>query len=254
MKLKVGSLLLGIVFVVCTFGASDSQASIKRSYILNDHPGGSENPPPYGLRLDGLAGTTGVVTFSFDGESNSDVSDPGFEWKQMRLDYYDNGDVHIFGNIYGGEVNESSREYEGNFGTFELDYWYYGATEDGDKLTADVGSSNGAGDFNGGSLTAIDIDNGSFTNSDSFSLIDKAKSGTTQSFLFDSDGHRLTGDSTTFVGRGWHRFATSSDGNSNASGYRDFLFTANAVPEPTTLVVWSMLGLGCIGVSRRRKS
>ena len=74
-----------------------------------------------------------------------------------------------------------------------------------------------------------------------------AKSNGTATFLWLPDGHRLPGDDTSLVGRGW------VDPLSGFSGANDFLFTGVVVPEPGA---FALLGIGLIGlgaIRRRRK-
>ena len=79
----------------------------------------------------------------------------------------------------------------------------------------------------------------------SYSLLAK-QDGSGISHRFLGDGHRLTGDTESQVGRGWI----------DRPGTNDFLFTVTEfahMPEPGSLVVWSLSGLLFVAGSRRRR-
>lgn len=195
---------------------------------LGDHPNGAQNPPPYGLRVDGLlasqGGAGGVTTFSF--EQNG----AGVSIKIVDLD----GDlgtndlqITIQGNVYGGEAPAST--YTFGEGLYALDFTMsFGVDGVSNGWTADGGSP-----LNSGTLTAL----GSYglTGSGAFTLDLKAGA---DMFLFLDDGHRLPG-SSGWVGRGW------LDGG----GTRDFLFTVIPLPGSAGL---AMAGLGLVALRRRR--
>jgi len=63
-------------------------------------------------------------------------------------------------------------------------------------------------------------------------------------FEFDNDGHRLSGDNSSWVGRGWLEPSSPC--------CDDWLIVSVSVPEPGTLALLS-LGLVGIGFTRRRK-
>ena len=75
-------------------------------------------------------------------------------------------------------------------------------------------------------------------------------------FKLDGDGHRIPGDDTTIVGRGW------VDYNGGGGDYNDFLFTAQRDPGGSGGVVplpaagWMLIsGLAGMGlVARRRRT
>ena len=66
-------------------------------------------------------------------------------------------------------------------------------------------------------------------------------------FAFQSDGHRITGDDTSWVGRGW--LADNPD-RIDQPGVQDWLFRAEVVPAPSALAI---VGLGLLGTRRRRR-
>ena len=80
---------------------------------------------------------------------------------------------------------------------------------------------------NGGGWKVTGVDNvsnigtltkqGSSSPDDLFTLVDDDNN----SFLFKPDGHRLAGDSTSWVGRGW---LTNNPNGNNQSGIQDWLF------------------------------
>lgn len=202
-----------------------SAASVLR-YALADHPDGLLNPPPYGLRFDGIFGG-GEATFSMDhfGDTTLTVRDTGSSI-----------DIRIRGTLYGGEVDGSGGYLSPDI--FHLDFSY----------TVDVqAQANGWIAFgeHAGDAGALIRDTGgsaSLDPSDHFSLSPKMDGGG-NAFLFLADGHRLP-NNTDWVGRGW--FQSYPGG----SGTQDFLFTGSLIPAPGAL---GLAGIGGLVMARRRR-
>jgi hypothetical protein len=224
-------------FVVLTAaGLAVATGANAASYRLSDHPAANENPPPYGLRLDGLfAGETGanggITTFSFNTYGNT------------ILNVFLNGstlNITINGTVFGGEDTGSGTGF--GAGDYQLSMTYtvgVTAVTDGWKVDASSGS-------NFGTLTAL---TGALAG-DVFNLSDDRQNSTGQTFAFLQDDHRLGAFPSIaaldpFVGRGWLNIV----GNS-ASGTRDLLFLGELIPSPLS---GAMAGVGLVGLAARRR-
>lgn len=196
---------------------------ILSTFDLFDHPSGAIDPQAYGLRLDGI-GVEDPFTFSFgDSQANS----------TMTLQVVDTGsqlEIRMFGTVTGNSANGGT-----DFGTFALNVTYVvdavaNGWEDNDM---NIGNMIGTleGDFGSGNQV-VDL---------------FPKSAGSDSFYFLADGHRIAGDNSTWVGRGW-LLPNNQMGNTN-----DFLFQAALVPLPAA--AWgglAMLG-GIVATRRLRK-
>ena len=190
------------------------------TFDLFDHPSGAIDPQAYGIRLDGL-GIEDPVTFSFgDSQANS----------TMTLEVVDTGsniEIRMSGTVTGNTANGGT-----DFGTFALNVTYVvdavaNGWEDNDM---NVGTMIGTleGDFGSGTQV-VDL---------------FPKSNGSDSFYFLADGHRISGDNSTWVGRGW-LLPNNQMGDTN-----DFLFQAALVPLPAA--AWGGLAmLGGIAAARR---
>lgn len=198
--------------------------TILMEFDLSDHPDGSASPPPYGLRLDNIIGS-GAATLSMGHFSDTVLSV-----------IEDNGDlsISITGTLWGGRVSGGSYISAEAY-TIDMTYALDVASSGGGWVV------NGHDSGNSGVLTRVS-DNTEWT------LYTTTDAG--QSFRFLPDGHRLSGDNSSWVGRGW--LTTNSDGSDSASGNQDWLFTATQreVPTPGGAAV---LALGGVLVSRRRR-
>jgi hypothetical protein len=225
MKVLTSAVAVGVL----AMGAS-AGGTVLETFNLFNHPSGAVNPQEYGLRLDNFGGAS-PVTFSFeDGAGNSDV----------QLQVIDAGmgvtQIHITGVLRGNSATGGT-----DYGTFMLDVLYTvnavtGGWDDG--VTVDGGFI--------GDLTALaptmDSPLLAGESQDLFTITDG--SGT---FRFLEDGHRISGDSDTWVGRGW----LSPDGNRGFTN--DFLFTAQVVPLPPAAIAGFAMLAGVGAYRRLRK-
>jgi len=210
-------------------GSAHAATVVLHQFDLFDHPSGGVNPQAYGLRLDGFGGES-PVTFSFqDGIGNSTV-------RLKVIDVDGVLKIRIQGSMTGNSATSGT-----DFGTFALNITYDVADVGNgwdDQVTVDGGF---IGDLTGDGVT-VDSPLADGESQSLYSLTDG--SGT---FRFLEDGHRIAGDSDTWVGRGW----VSPDGLRGFTN--DFLFTANIVPLPSAAFGGlAMLG-GLMAVRRLRK-
>lgn len=209
-----------VVAVVATAVASLSSAA---TFKLSDHPDGNAQPPIYGLRLDGLFGGSGDVTFSFDTAQGVFLTVAG-------------GQITISGVVELVETSGSSPA----LGTlFDVNFTY---------------RDNVAADSTGWVVDPGDPDNNGTLVSQSdptlaFTLIDAPTTG--NSFDFHPDGQRITGDSSTWVGDGWLDVFDSAGNQVNGSP-QDWLFTGTLIPLPSAAGL-AFAGLAGLGASRRRR-
>lgn len=233
----VQSLAALIAAAVCAVPAL--AGSVTR-YRLFDHPDGAQNPPPYGIRLDGLFDGTSTTTFSFDTAEG------------VIMTVIDNSDmgggitINIAGVVYGGiDIGSEADPNHAGTGSYALDFTYsLNVVAEG---TGYVVNPPAVG--NGGTLNALNI-NGEEANFQ-FNIFEEL--GTGNPFKFLQDEHRLTGfpeaGQDFWVGRGWLSFANGQP----TAGTQDFLFLATMIPLPTP---WAMAGVGMLGLaaSRRRRN
>lgn len=214
---------IGIALSAATLSASAGGLTIAE-YQLSDHPAGGENPPPYGLRLDGILGA-GIHTLSIDHHNDT------------VLTVTDNGgnlEINISGTLFGGEVDGLGGYVSA--ASYAVDFNYV-------MNVADVGNGwdvNGFDASNGGTVTNLDTN----VVTELYGMNNPAG----LVFAFLADGHRLDGDNTTWVGRGW--ITDQSDGTDPAAGIKDWLFKGELIPAPSS---FALLGLGGMVASRRRR-
>ncbi len=205
------------------------------TYKLADHPDGTANPPPYGLRLDGLfasAGQNGTTTFSFDafGDTIMKVIDTGSGTK-----------ITITGTVYGGRDTGTGLGYGEGAYAFSFTFMENVVNEvNGHSVTA-------ISAMNSGSLVALGDNNGVAMGT-TYNLFENSNG--THTFQFLTDGHRLAGTelegrTDIFVGRGW----LGVQGNST-SGTRDLLFVGQVIPSP---LAGGIAGVGLMGLAARRR-
>ncbi len=214
---------IGIALSAATLSASAGGLTIAE-YQLSDHPAGGENPPPYGLRLDGILGA-GVHTLSIDFHDDT------------VLTVTDNGgtlEINISGTLYGGEVDGMGGYVSAE--SYAADFNYV-------VNVTDVGNGwevNGFSASNGGTLTNLNT----MAVTEVYGMTDG--NGLVLAFL--EDGYRLDNDTTTWVGRGW--VTDQPDGTDPHAGFRDWLFTGELIPAPSS---FALFGLGGLVASRRRR-
>ncbi|MEN0021254.1 MAG: hypothetical protein AAF747_10260 [Planctomycetota bacterium] len=164
--------------VAAAFVASSTNAQVISRFELSDHPDGNQNPPPYGLRLDGLFGG-GVTTFSFDPFNVIlTVTDSTGIGGGITID--------INGRVFGGEV-------DGNGGwsdpqTYRIDFSYT------TNVVAQDGGWKVAGVDNTGNTGTLSLAPTRANSTDLFTITDNDNNA----FLFLPDGHRLSGDNSTW--------------------------------------------------------
>ena len=198
-----------------------------QQFLLSDHPDGSAALPTYGLRLDGLVGS-GVNSFTFN------------QFNDVVLTVTDDGSmitIDIEGTIFGGQ-HDGMGGYVGGGNAYAIDFTYAVNVEENAGGWRVLGSGNTQ---NTGTLTLL----GSMDPTDIFTITDNNNNA----FIFAPDGHRLAGDNSSFVGRGW---LTTNDNGSNTSGTQDWLFTAEEmiVPAPGSI---ALAGLGSVFAFGRRR-
>lgn len=209
-------------------GAAQAGGTILQTFELFDHPNGAIDPQAYGLRLDGFAGES-PVTFSFENDSGDSTV------RLQVIDSEGNREIRIFGTMRGNSAKNGT-----DFGTFALDVTYSVATASQGWTADDPGMMIGSLEAieTTAAANALGVVNGS--SEDLYTLSDG--SGT---FRFLSDGDRIPGNASSWVGRGWVSNNANIRGSTN-----DFLFTANVVPLPPA--AWAGLAmLGGMGVARR---
>lgn len=249
MKLSVFSVLCMLTLVPAV------QAGIPINdglYRLGNHPGGNANPPPYGLRLDGLDGNrTHHFTFDFE------YDDGAGNRSDMRM-YLDQGagTIHIYGTVYGGLNNPLNTDNYDNSATndkvgwWDIDFTYamgVGKYPGDMGGYADVAVDRTAQGMNSGTISRSN-GFGSTTMNQSYSLVDKAGGKTGYTFRFgdgsDGNGHR---GHQGLSGWGW----VMHNGRRGYTSNSDWLFTAHVVPVPGAYLL-GVLGFGAVAIIRRK--
>lgn len=232
----IAALAMGAVFT------TSAMAGTVTKFKLFDHPDGSDNPPPYGLRMDGIFGDGATTTFSFDTAEG------------VVLTVTDTTDqvggsitINISGVVFGGrDIGSSYDLAHAGTGKYALNYTYsFNVVTEGTGWRVDPQHVN-----NGGSLNAIDV-NGDEANFQ-FNIFEEPATG--NPFKFLQDDHRLAGESEAgqgfWVGRGWHTYVQGQ----GVAGTQDFLFIGTMmVPLPTPMAL-SAAGLLTVALVRRRRA
>jgi hypothetical protein len=242
-----------VTAMACLLCAGTARAAVE-SYDLHNHPDGSENPPLYGLRLDSLNGDDSAeFTFNFDHALSAMVLD-------LTKIAGVSTEIHIYGPAYGGRDTGNSGSYDSSTeGVYDVDFTYTSHINDvtGGVVVAPHDQVNNTGSIIGPAGVELRGDSsGDATGRDTVLLVDQQKSGG-NTFNFIGGTHR---GYTGLNGWGWLSYddgqAAGGITHINAS---DWLFTADepgegggVVPEPTAVLVWSLL-MGVALVYRRNR-
>ncbi len=204
-------------------GTAAASDTVVAEFLLCDHPDGALSHRDYGLRWDNLSfeysdgfqGTTDEGTFSV--EYINDV--------YLRVIDHGGGnlDIEISGTVYGGPADGSNQTVAYVTNT----YTDVAAVADG-WVAYDMGV-----------VGTLDFLDDSFQDEEMFAK----QNGEGISFYLLSNGHRLDGDDSSWVGRGWF-------GGADRGFTRDWLVTAKLVPAPGAAVT-ALAGLGLIARRRR---
>ncbi|MCC6322433.1 MAG: hypothetical protein IT438_13470 [Phycisphaerales bacterium] len=203
-------------------------------YRLNNHPDGSEDPPPYGARFDELFDATGghdVITLDFN-DINSSVF--------MTVNSVA-GEIHIYGQAYGGRDVGSTYAADAYLGVYNFDFTY------------DLGVQQVPGDDDLWVVVPHHRNFGFITAPNSLGTIhltDEAMGGYSLR-LGDEDndlGHRgFNGIS----GWGWMSYINNDGSVHPHVASTDWIFTATyVIPAPGASLA---LGLAGLFASRRRR-
>jgi hypothetical protein len=228
-----------VALAVCCvglFGASAQAATIlPGTYQLHSHPDGNQNPPPYGLRLDGLLGNgSTTMTFDFDAVGASVFMD------------FNGTSLHIYGTAFGGvDVGStySSDPALTSFITIDFTYSVVSPAPGDDDLIVTTPDFTNTG-------TVTWLDDGTV-----YDLFDYSGSKNYTFRLGDEDsnlGHRgFNGIS----GWGWvnHGIAGSDPNTLSHISASDWLFTATRVIPLPAPAAMAFAGLFGIGARRRRR-
>lgn len=243
--LKYVSVLIGSLAV------TSANAAII-SYNLSDKDPGAQNPPDYGLRLDGLFGEeSSIWTFSFD---STDV--------RMDVDTV-LGTAHIYGEVIGAK--DVGTEWDPVTGySWYLDFTYTDITIT-DPVTGfwhaadDNGATNNINLANKGSLQLLsdaDVDGayGGNDGSDQGEYIAFADYKGGDFFLHGTKGPYVSAwlaNTSGFVPDADN--LALNDYNRFGACCKDFGFKASNVPEPAPLLLFGTALLGLRLVKRTKK-
>lgn len=225
------SLITALVAVAATGTAFAGGSTVLAEFEILDHPEGNVGPPTYALRLDNVFGFT-FGTFSTQAFNDSVMT-------VSQNDNTGNITIDMSGTLRGGEV-------VGNSWATVFDLAFDFTYEFGVTTTADGWSVDTFSVANAGTITRLDTNE----TVDWFTQPDLAGDNgpVGNVFTLAEDGYRITGDDSTWVGRGW--LTTNDDGTAAFAPAQDWFFTANVIPTPSS---FALLGLGGLVAARRRR-
>ncbi len=221
-----GRSMLTVALVALLCAAAQGVSIDNGVYNLASHPDGTENPPPYGLRLDGLLGDNSE-------EYTYDFSDPLSSMTMTISDsllFPGTKKVVISGKSFGGLDTGAVYDTELS-GLWSIDFSYDNVQVDNPNmelftLKADAGN-------NAGTITSLFNSSGAqagrLSNGDMFNLIDYDG---THDFTFKLKfGHRGVAGLSGF---GWLNHAPDGVNIHKVDHIyaSDWLFTAEKVPPP----------------------
>ena len=224
--------------LVLAMATSAQAAKVVTVYQLMSHPDGTAAPPTYGLRLDNLY----LQTPTSGSASNTVGGTTTFGFVDVKLTVTEDtvsGDIsiNINGDVNGGVDIGGGYGYGAGDYTINFDYDFNVQASGGGWLVSPQDAGNQGTITAGAGIT--DIDQGT-----TWTFYEEE--GTGNPFKFVPDGHRLTGDDSTFVGRGW---VTYDSGGTGVGGAQDWLFKAPVDPEitlvPVPAAAW--MGLSLLG-------
>ncbi|MDX1952554.1 MAG: hypothetical protein SFY81_10230 [Verrucomicrobiota bacterium] len=225
------------------------------TYKLGSHPDGGLRPPLYGLRLDGLLDANNNGHFS-DDRWTFDFDNPlSSMWMDLNTA---TGTAHIYGYTIGGAdkgYGPANDTYiPGTEDIFHIDFTYTGLF----ALPADAGVGPGLDDLvTGVILTPGTVGTGTITKENgaaadqTWLLRDVSMVGHYNFQLGDNELNDLgIHGYPGITGAGWVNYSADGGQTWEGSFGADFFFTA--VPEPSTVISGSVLGLLAAGGAFRR--
>ena len=247
--------LVGMSGVIALFFLVSPTRATIWEFQLHSHEDGGAAPPSYGLRLDELLNVSGnhdIFTFDFDHDQTTSMS--------LFFDDVLNK-IGISGTVFGG-LNSGN-----GYATSDVGYWNvffeytanvtHGAVDPFGTGTVDItvnsNSPNNMGIIdplfnlstgNSASISLVD-----YTGNHDFSFKFNNTSSVDARRLKDNNSNFYPGyDANTIVGWGW----VNHSGNPHVAA-SDWLFTGNAVPEPSTFLLFGIGLLSILGIGYRRR-
>ena len=236
--------------VLAIGSVASAQTASATIFTLLDHPnGGLADEAPYGIRVQSLNGNPAAL-FSVSTTPGASVQ---LDWD----DTFTADNASAMAVITGTVVrNDDGTPYANT--TWTVSYTLTELTpspDNGFRASAGVGT-----------LVCDDCPDG-FALAKELELSGKAKkdSNPPEVFTFADDGHRLPGDSDSWVARGWILPVNSETGEAGTKGStpNDWLVRAeiagppappNEVPEPSALLLFGFGLAGLASVLRRRRT